>query len=97
MQGLDDRGYTKLFSNKEIFRQLITTFVREEWVQGLDFSRCELVKDSFLSEEYKKTFSDLMYKIKLRGRDLYIVVLLEFKSAPARFVAVQVAGYILDF
>jgi predicted transposase/invertase (TIGR01784 family) len=97
MQGLDDRGYTKLFSNKEIFRQLIVSFVREEWVKDLDFSQCELVKDSFLSGEYKKTFSDLLYKVKLRGRDLYIVILLEFKSAPARFVAVQVAGYILDF
>lgn len=97
MRAYQDRGYTKLFSNKEIFRQLITSFVREPWVKDLDFSKCALVKDSFVSEKYKKTFGDLMYKVKLRGRDLYIVILLEFKSAPSHFVAVQIAGYILDF
>jgi len=48
-------------------------------------------------ENTKKTFTDLLYKVKLHGRDLYVVILLEFKSAPARFVAVQMAGYILDF
>ncbi len=97
MQAYHDRGYTKLFSNKEIFRQLITSFVREAWVKDLDFSKCELVKGSFVSQKYKKTFSDLMYKVKFRGHDLYIVILLEFKSAPSYFVAVQIAGYILDF
>jgi len=97
VKDLDDRGYKWLFSNKEIFRELITSFVQEEWVKDLDFSNCELVPGAFVSENYEKTFSDLMYKVKLRERDFYIVVLLEFKSAPAPFVAVQVLGYILDF
>ncbi len=97
MQEIHDSGYKKLLSNKEIFRQLITSFVREKWVKDLDFSRCELIKGSFVSRRYKKTFTDLLYKVKLRGRDLYIVILLEFKSAPATFAAVQMAGYILDF
>lgn len=97
MREIYDRSYTVLFSNKEIFRQLLTTFVHEAWVRQLDFSVCELVKGNFVSKKYKKTFTDLLYKVKLRGRDFYIVVLLEFKSKPAWFVAVQMAGYILDF
>jgi predicted transposase/invertase (TIGR01784 family) len=97
MQKHHDSGYKNLLSNKEIFRQLMTSFVREKWVKDLDFSKCELIKGSFVSRRYKKTFTDLLYKVKLRGRDLYVVILLEFKSAPALFVAVQMAGYILDF
>ncbi len=97
MQAFHDRSYQKLFSNKEIFRQLLTSFVHESWVKDLDFSGCELIKSAFVSRKYKKTFSDLLYKLKLRDRDLYVVILLEFKSAPAWFVAVQIAGYILDF
>ncbi|MCL4706160.1 Rpn family recombination-promoting nuclease/putative transposase [bacterium] len=97
MDDIHDRGYKKLFSNREIFRQLITTFVHEPWVKDLDFSTCELVKDSFISKRYKKTFTDLLYKIKLRGRDFYIVILLEFKATPQRFVALQMLGYIVDF
>jgi predicted transposase/invertase (TIGR01784 family) len=97
VKDIDDRGYTLLFSNKEIFRQLVTSFVQEEWVKDLDFSNCELVPGVFISPNYEKTFSDLMYKVKLRDRDFYIVILLEFKSAPALFVVVQVLGYIMDF
>lgn len=97
MHELHDRSYAVLFSNKEIFRQLLTSFVHEAWVQQLDFTDCELVKGNFVSKKYKKTFTDLLYKVKLRGRDFYVVVLLEFKSTPARFVAIQMAGYILDF
>jgi len=97
MKNLDDHGYKKLFSNREIFRQLITGFVHEAWVKDLDFSRCELMKDSFVSKQYKSRFSDLIYKIKLRGRDFYIVVLLEFKATPDRFVALQILGYVVDF
>ena len=97
MKDLDDRGYTQLFSNKAIFRELVTSFVHEAWVNDLDFSNCELVLGVFISKNYEKTFSDLMYKVKLRGRDFYIVILVEFKSAPALFVTVQMLGYILDF
>ncbi len=97
MQEMHDLGYKKLFSNKEIFRQLLTSFVPEKWVKDLDFSKCEMLKDTFVSQKYKKTFSDLLYKVKLHGRDVYVVVLLEFKSAPERFTVVQMAGYLLDF
>lgn len=97
MEKLHDRGYRKLFANREIFRQLVTSFVHEPWVKDLDFSTCVLVKDSFVSEQYKGTFGDLIYKMKLRGRDLYVVILLEFKATPYRFVALQILGYIVDF
>jgi hypothetical protein len=40
-----------------------------------------------LIEEAQNTFTDRPYKVKLRSRDLYVVILLEFKSAPALFVA----------
>ncbi len=97
MHDIHDRGYEKLFSNLEIFQELVTTFVTEPWVKELDFTTCELVKDAFVSKAYKASFSDLIYKIKWRGEELYLVVLLEFKSAPDSFVALQILGYIVDF
>jgi predicted transposase/invertase (TIGR01784 family) len=41
--------------------------------------------------------SDLIYRVKLRKHDLYIVILLEFKSTPSRFVVLQILGYVVDF
>jgi hypothetical protein len=46
---IHDSGYKRLFSNRTIFRQLIETFVEEEWVQLLDF---ELVEQTVAMGEY---------------------------------------------
>ncbi len=97
MHQLYDRGYKKLFSNKTLFRQLIESFVPYEWVKALDFDHCELLDKSFLSKEYEKRESDIIYKTQLKGKVAYIVILVEFQSSPDKFMAVRVAHYIYSF
>jgi flagellar biosynthesis/type III secretory pathway protein FliH len=48
---IHDSGYKILFSNRTIFRQLIQTFVEEEWVQRLDFDQAIRLDKSFVSRE----------------------------------------------
>lgn len=55
MKHIHDKGYKKLFSNPTIFRQLLETFVQEEWVRRVDFSHCERLDKSFVSDHYKET------------------------------------------
>ena len=62
---IHDSGYKKLFSNRTIFRQLLETFVNQEWVHSLDFDTCEPLDKSFISEHYKETESDLEWILKL--------------------------------
>jgi len=69
---IHDSGYKKLLSNRTIFRQLIETFVDEPWVKDLDFSKAETVDKSFIDAHYKETESDLIYKVGLQDRDVYI-------------------------
>ncbi len=57
---LHDKGYKRLFSNKLIFQQLITTFVTEDWVKDCDFEQCQKIDKSFISEHYKETESDII-------------------------------------
>ena len=77
---IHDSGYKRLFSNKTIFRQLMQTFVTEPWVKDLDFEQMETVDKSFVSDHYKETESDLIYRVGLHGREVYIYVLLEFPT-----------------
>jgi hypothetical protein len=35
---IHDSGYKRLFSNRTIFRQLVQTFIEEDWVDRLDFA-----------------------------------------------------------
>ena len=92
-----DSGYKLLFSNRTIFRQLIETFVDAPWVKAADFSRCEPVDKSFVSDEYRQRESDLIYRVALRGQELYIYVLIEFQSTVDRFMVVRVLNYLTSF
>ncbi|MCC6790008.1 MAG: Rpn family recombination-promoting nuclease/putative transposase [Hyphomonadaceae bacterium] len=94
---IHDSGYKKLFSNRTIFQQLIETFITEAWVKDLDFSQCETLDKSFITDHYKETESDLIYKLKLRRKTVYIYVLLEFQSKVDRFMVLRVLFYILSF
>ena len=94
---LHDSGYKKLFSNRTIFQQLIETFITEAWVKELDFSKCETLDKSFVTDHYKETESDLIYKLKLRRKTVYIYVLLEFQSKVDTFMGLRVLFYILSF
>ena len=94
---IHDSGYKKLFSNRIIFRQLIETFVDQEWVHSLDFNTCEPLNKSFISEHYKETESDLIYKIQFHNREVYIYILIEFQSTVDPFMALRVLNYITNF
>ena len=97
MHTIHDSGYKKLFSNKTIFRQLLETFVPEAWVNEIDFEHCETIDKSFVSDHYKETESDLIYKVQLRGRDAYLIILLEFQSTVDRFMVLRVLNYLTNF
>ncbi len=97
MHNIHDRGYKKLFSNTTIFRQLIETFVRQEWVKDLDFTQCETLDKTFIADHYKETESDIIYKVKLKGRDAYVMMLIEFQSTVDRFMVLRVLNYLASF
>ena len=94
---IHDSGYKKLFSNRTIFRQLLETFVNQEWVHSLDFDKCEPLDKSFISEHYKETESDLIYKVQFHDREVYIYILIEFQSTVDSFMALRVLNYITNF
>jgi predicted transposase/invertase (TIGR01784 family) len=97
MPQIYDRGYKKLFSNKIFFRQLLESFVPFEWVKELDYNHCELLDKTFISKEYEKRESDVIYKIRLQGRQAYIIILIEFQSSPDKFMALRILHYIANF
>ena len=95
---LHDSAYKKLFSNRTIFRQLVETFLEgQAWVKELDFATAETLDKSFISDHYKATESDLIYRVQFRGKTIYIYILLEFQSKVDRFMAVRVLNYITSF
>ncbi len=94
-----DSGYKRLFSNQTIFRQLIETFIEEDWVSELDFAHAERLDKSFVSEHYKETESDLIYKVPFHNSNqvIFLYVLIEFQSNVQRFMVLRTLNYMTNF
>ncbi len=85
-----------ILSNKEIavdyFKNYLPDFVRER----LDFSELTQLPDTYLSDDLKKTMSDIVYSCRLKETEATVKVslLIEHKSHPDKYTPVQIGGYI---
>ena len=89
-----DNGYKLLFSHASVVADVLRGFVKEDWVREVDFESLERVEGSYVSEGLRPRESDMLWKVRWRGRSLYVYVLLEFQSRVDRFMAVRVMGYL---
>lgn len=55
-----DHGYKLLFSYPEMVADLLRGFVREAWVQQLDFSTLERIDGSYISDDLRERHDDVI-------------------------------------
>ena len=73
----------EIFSNRKIVQSLLEDFVKEQWVELIDFSSMKAEKSVFKGISDSKRESDLLIKFRLKKKKpekLYIFILLEFQS-----------------
>jgi predicted transposase/invertase (TIGR01784 family) len=78
-----DEAFMEVFTNVKIVKSLLEDFIKEEWVELIDFSSMESAKSVFKGINDSKRESDLLIKFKLTKKkpaNLYIFVLMEFQS-----------------
>jgi predicted transposase YdaD len=89
-----DEGYKLLFSHASLVADVLRGFIKEDWVKEVDFESLERVEGSYVSEKLRRRESDMLWKVKWRGRSLYVYILLEFQTRVDRFMAVRLMGYL---
>ena len=92
-----DRGYRKLFSHPRMVEDLLRFFVREDFVREIDFTTLARRNESYVSRDFRKRESDIVWQVKARGRDAYIYLLIEFQSTDDHWMALRLLNYILLF
>jgi len=78
-----DEAFMEIFSNRKIVKSLLEDFVKEQWVELIDFSSMNAEKSVFKGISDSKRESDLLIKFRLKKKKpekLYIFILLEFQS-----------------
>uniref|UniRef100_UPI00047C29B2 Rpn family recombination-promoting nuclease/putative transposase n=1 Tax=Clostridiisalibacter paucivorans TaxID=408753 RepID=UPI00047C29B2 len=60
-----DTTFKEVFSQKRIARDFIENNIPKEALEVIDMESLELEKDTFINEELKENFSDLIYRVKI--------------------------------
>lgn len=90
-----DRFFKELFSQLDTATDFIRHYLPEHLVEAIDLTTLEIVKESFVDEELRQYFSDLLLRVKLtNGGEAFIYILLEHKSSPDDLVALQLLIYL---
>ncbi|MBF0191526.1 MAG: Rpn family recombination-promoting nuclease/putative transposase, partial [Magnetococcales bacterium] len=91
-----DLGYAKLFSHPRMMEDLITGFIHETWVAGLDFSTLEKVNPVHVTDDFRKRTHDLIWKIRWKDpeRWLYLYLMLEAQSTVVEIMALRCDLYL---
>lgn len=88
-----DNSYKLLFSEPSMVRDLLLGYVREDWVERLDFNSLEKVSGSYVSDDLKDREDDIIWRVRWGDEWLYVYLLLEFQSTIDPFMAVRVMAY----
>jgi predicted transposase YdaD len=84
-----DPSYKLLFSHSQMAADLIRGFVNEDWVADLDFATLERVREKSVSADLRTREDDMIWRLRLGERWLYVYLLLEFQSRVDRLMAVR--------
>ena len=91
-----DLRYKKLFENHHLVAHLLKSFVDLKFIQDLDFSNMEYFDKSFIDENYKERESDKIYKIRFKGQEIFIYLLIEFQSTVDKSMPLRFLRYLLE-
>ncbi len=97
MKRYSDTRYTELFSHPLFVQRLLENFVEEDFVSQLDFSAMEPYKTKYVTGAYASRESDVIWKIRFKGQDLYLFLLIEFQSTVDRSMPIRLLRYIAEF
>ena len=89
-----DAGYKLLFSHPQMIKELLTGFVREDWVRRLDFDSLEKINTNYVADDLRQRHDDVIWKVRFDDEWLYVYLLLEFQSTIDPFMAVRIMSYI---
>ena len=81
VNNIHDKGYKDLYSNKEVFIDLVKSTLNASWAKDLTAEQLTLVNRTYISSDYEEKESDIVYKANVNGSEVIFYILLEFQSS----------------
>lgn len=81
INNIHDKSYKDLYSNKEVFLDLIKGMLNTPWAKDLKAEDLTLSNNTYIASDYEETESDIVYSATIDGNEVIFYVLLEFQSS----------------
>ncbi|NLK53055.1 MAG: Rpn family recombination-promoting nuclease/putative transposase [Syntrophomonadaceae bacterium] len=93
IQNPHDKFFKKTFGDVAVAKDFLNNYLPQKIMGIIDIETLEPQKDSYIDEELKEGFSDLLFRANINNREGYLYLLFEHKSYPSRDVAFQLLKY----
>ncbi|MBF0418758.1 MAG: Rpn family recombination-promoting nuclease/putative transposase [Magnetococcales bacterium] len=90
-----DSGYKLLFSHPDMVRDLLLGFVKEAWVERLDFSSLEKMGGSYVTDDLRDREDDVIWRVRWGTEWLFIYLLMEFQSTVDWTMSIRTDAYVM--
>lgn len=81
-----DKFFKRMMGDGIVAKQFLTAYMNKDLMQSLDMNTLSAQKDSFVEENMYEVFSDLLYSVKVDGKESYIYFLFEHRFCFAKQV-----------
>lgn len=85
-----DETYKLLFSQPGAVEDLVRSFVGGDLGEELDFDTLDAMPSDLVSDDLVRRQADLLWRVRFRGKWLYLLILIEFQSKVDRFMALRI-------
>ncbi|MBU1195866.1 MAG: Rpn family recombination-promoting nuclease/putative transposase [Proteobacteria bacterium] len=95
LQNSHDSLFKETWSNKANARAFLENYLPKNVLSVVTLDSLEICKDTFIENDLKNYYSDMLYKVDFEGTPGYIYFLFEHKSYPDKLVHLQLLEYML--
>jgi len=91
-----DSLFKEFLTDIDIARQFLDIHLPDHIKQRCDLQTLELVSGAFVGNELKQRFADIVYRVKVKGENRFLYILVEHQSAAERLLPFRIAHYEMD-
>ncbi len=95
VQNPHDKFFKETLTKVDLARDFARNYLPAAILQVVDLSTMEPQKDSFIDEELRETFSDLLFRVNIAQKEGFLYFLFEHKSYAGPHTAFQLLKYMV--
>ena len=88
--------FEAMLSNKEVVTDFLKIHLPEDIQTKLDFNSIRPEKNTFVSDELRKSETDVLFSVELDGKPSYVYCLIEHQSTPDIKMPIRLHKYMLS-